>query len=138
MVIKAPSTLKSILEGSINVSQIASFDPITRQTSGSVPRYCNRVATISEVLIGIAPMMLYARQGPAQADEQGEVIRHRLVQRHNVSIYGLQSRTNQGMVAAVTGRPSRIRGGRICHDPDQSPEWGLSLDLVSRISDRES
>src|SRR5712691_11903980 len=118
MVTKAPSTRKSILEGSINVSQTASFDPITRQISGSVPRYCNRVATISGLLMGIAPLMLYERQGPAQADKQGEGVRHRLVQPHNVGVHGLQSRTDQGVVAALLGRPGRIRGTRICHDPE--------------------
>src|SRR5215470_17327334 len=94
MVIEAPSTRKSILEGSINASQTASFDPITRQISGSVPRYCNSVATISGLLIGMAPLMLYERQGPAQADEQGQMVRHRLVQHHNVAVHGLQPRTN--------------------------------------------
>src|ERR671935_1723009 len=95
MVTKAPSTRKAILEGSINISLTASFDPITRQISASVPRCCNRLATTSEVLIAMAPVMLYERQGPTQADEHGQVVRHRLVPHHNKGVYGLQSRTNQ-------------------------------------------
>jgi putative acetyltransferase len=31
---------------------------------------------------------------------------------------------------------ARVVGDRICHDPDQSPEWGLILDLGCRIADR--
>jgi GNAT superfamily N-acetyltransferase len=33
---------------------------------------------------------------------------------------------------------AKVVGDRICHDPDQSPEWGLSLEIAPTNSERKS
>src|SRR5262245_23587297 len=82
------------------------------------------VTTVSGMPISITPVRLGERQSPAQADKQGEVVRHWLVRHHSMGLHGLQSGANQDVVKAVAVRPSRRGRARIRHHPETVAQTG--------------